>query len=40
MNVVGALSYETLDCVMARRHWDVHGFRQLGVSHEVCGKVS
>ena len=40
MNVVGTLPYETLDCVVARRHWDVHGFRQLGIGHEVCGEVS
>ena len=40
MNVVGALPYETLDCVVAGGHWNVHGFRQLGVGHEVCGEVS
>ena len=40
MNVVGALPNETLDCVVAGGDWNVHDFRQLGVSHEVCGKVS
>ena len=40
MDVVGALPNETLDCVVAGGDWNVHDFRQLGVSHEVCGKVS
>ena len=40
MNVVGALPYEALDRVVAGGHWNVHDFRQLGVGHEVCGKVS
>ena len=40
VNVVGPLSDETLDCVVAGGHWNVHGFRQLGVCHEVCGEVS
>ena len=40
VNVVGPLSDETLNCVVAGGHWNVHDFRQLGVSHEVCGKVS
>ena len=40
MNVVSALPYETLDCVVAGGHWNVHGFRQLGIGHEVCREVS
>ena len=40
MDVVGALPNETLDCVVAGGDWNVHGFRQLGIGHEVCGEVS
>ena len=40
VDVVGALPNETLDCVVAGGDWNVHDFRQLGVGHEVCGKVS
>ncbi len=40
VNVVGPLSDETLDCVVASGNWNVHDFRQLSIGHEVCGKVS
>ena len=39
MNVVGALPYEALDRVVARRHRNAHHFRQLGVGHEVRREV-
>ena len=40
VNVVGALPDEALDRVVAGGHWNVHGFRQLGIGHEVCREVS
>ena len=39
VNVVGPLSDETLDCVVARRHRNAHHLRQLGVGHEVRREV-
>ena len=38
-NVVGPLPDEALDRIVARRHWNVHGFRQLGIGHEICREV-
>ena len=40
VNVVGPLSDETLDCVVAGGYWNVHDFLQLGVGHEIREKVS
>ena len=39
MNIVGALSDEALDSVVARRDWNAHDFRELSVGHEICRKV-
>ena len=39
MNIVGALSDEALDCVVARRDWNAHDFRVLSVCHKIVRKV-
>ena len=39
MNIVSALSNQALDCIVARRDWNEHDFRELRVFHEICRKV-